>query len=371
MTDTAATATPKPAAPRAAGRAGRNTELPEHLKQYKGVWVFIEHDRGHVHSVSWELMGEARKLADKLQVSVSGVLLGGPDEPLDRFTQEAYAYGADRCYIMRDPVLKGYRNEPFTKGLTDLVNTHQPEIMLLGATTMGRDLAGSVATTLGTGLTADCTELNIDGRALAATRPTFGGSLLCTIMTLAYRPQMATVRPRVLSMPRRDDSRSGDIVEMPLGLVETDIVTKLLDFIPDATRNTVNLTYADVIVSGGKGLKNADNFKLVWDLARVLGAEVGATRAAVQAGWTEAERQVGQTGKTVRPRLYIAAGISGAIQHRVGMESADVIVAINTDPNAPIFDFAHHGIVGNAMQVLPALTAAFRAHLDARIRQAA
>ena len=361
----------KPAAPRAAGRAGRNTELPEHLKTYKGVWVFIEHDRGTVHPVSWELLGEARKLADKLQVSVAGVLLGGPDEPLERFAGEAYAYGADRCYLMRDPVLKGYRNEPFTKGLTDLVNTHQPEIMLLGATTMGRDLAGSVATTLGTGLTADCTELNIDGRALAATRPTFGGSLLCTIMTLAYRPQMATVRPRVMSMPRRDESRSGDIVEMPLGMIEHDIVTKLLDFIPDANRQTVNLAYADIVISGGKGLKNADNFKMVWDLARVLGAEVGATRAVVQAGWAEAERQVGQTGKTVRPKLYIAAGVSGAIQHRVGMEASDVIVAINTDANAPIFDFAHHGIVGNAMQVLPALTAAFRTHLDKRVRKLA
>ena len=354
-----------------AGRSGRSTELPEHLKAYKGVWVFVEHDRGHVNPVSWELMGEARKLADKLQVPVAGVILGGPDEPLDAFAQEAYAYGADRCYVMRDPVLKGYRNEPFTKGLTDLVNTHQPEIMLLGASAMGRDLAGSVATTLQTGLTADCTELNIDGRALAATRPTFGGSLLCTIMTLAYRPQMATVRPRVMQLPPRDDTRSGDIVEMALGMVETDVVTKLLDFIPDANRNTVNLAYADVIISGGKGLKNADNFQLVWELAKVLGAEVGATRAVVQAGWAEAERQVGQTGKTVRPKLYIAVGISGAIQHRVGMESSDVIVAINTDPNAPIFDFAHHGIVGNAMQVLPALTQAFRAHLDKRIRKVA
>ena len=368
----ASPATPAtPAAPRAAGRAGRNTELPEHLKSYKGVWVFVEHDRGHVHPVSWELMGEARKLADKLGVTVSGVLLGGPDEPLDSYAKEAYTYGADQCYLMRDPVLKGYRNEPFTKGLTDLVNTHQPEIMLLGATTMGRDLAGSVATTLGTGLTADCTELNIDGRALAATRPTFGGSLLCTIMTLAYRPQMATVRPRVMSMPRRDDTRSGSIVEMALGMVETDIVTKLLDFIPDANRNTVNLAYADIIITGGKGLKNADNFKLVRELARVLGAEVGATRAVTQAGWCEAERQVGQTGKTVRPKLYIAAGVSGAIQHRVGMESSDVIVAINTDPAAPIFDFAHYGIVGNAMQVLPVLTQAFRVHLDKRIRKVA
>jgi len=363
---------PKPAAaPRAAGRAGRNTELSEALKAYKGVWVFVEHDRGHVNPVSWELMGEGRKLADKLQVDLAGVLMGGPDEPLDAFAKEAYAYGADRCYFVRDRVLKGYRNEPFTKGLTDLVNKHQPEIMLLGATTMGRDLAGSVATTLGTGLTADCTELNIDGRALAATRPTFGGSLLCTIMTLAYRPQMATIRPRVMQMPRRDDSRQGDAVEMPLGMIETDIVTKLIEFIPDASRNTVNLAYADVIVTGGKGLKMADNFKLVWNLARVLGAEVGGTRPVVQAGWLEADRQVGQTGKTVRPKLYIAAGVSGAIQHRVGMEASDVIVAINTDPNAPIFDFAHYGIVGNAMQVLPALTDAFRSHLDKRTRKVA
>lgn len=358
-------------AAKTAGRSGRSTELPEHLKAYKGVWVFIEHDRGQVHSVSWELMGEARKLADKLGVDVSGVLLGGPADKLEEYAREAYTYGADHCYIMRDAVLQGYRNEPYTKGLTDLVNKHQPEILLLGATTMGRDLAGSVATTLGTGLTADCTELNIDGRALAATRPTFGGSLLCTIMTLAYRPQMATMRPRTAPMPRRDDSRTGDIVTMELGMVEADIVTKLLAFIPDATRNTVNLAYADIIVTAGKGLKNADNMRLVWDLARVLGAEVGATRAVTQAGWLEAERQVGQTGKTVRPKLYIAAGVSGAIQHRVGMESSDIIVAINTDANAPIFDFAHHGIVGNAMQVLPVLTEHFRSYLDKRIRKVA
>ncbi|MBI5335399.1 MAG: electron transfer flavoprotein subunit alpha/FixB family protein [Burkholderiales bacterium] len=356
-----------------AGRAGRNLELPEHLKAYKGVWVFIEHDRGSVHPVSWELLGAARRLADTLGVGVSGVLMGGPDEPLQDHAQEAFRFGADTCYLMHDPVLKGYRNEPFTKGLTDLVNQYQPEILLLGATTMGRDLAGSVATTLQTGLTADCTELNIDPatRALAATRPTFGGSLLCTIMTLAYRPQMATCRPRVMPMPQRQEGRSGSIVTATLGMVETDIVTKLLDFIPDADRDTVNLTYADIIVSGGKGLKTPDNFKLVWDLAKVLGAEVGATRPVVQAGWVEAERQVGQTGKTVRPKLYIAAGISGAIQHRVGMQDADCIVAINTDANAPIFDFAHHGIVGNALQVLPALTEAFRTHLSRRVRQAA
>jgi len=368
-TPNAATAAP---AKRPAGR-GRNTELPEHLKAYKGVWVFLEHDRGHVHSVSWELVGEARKLADTLGSTVSVVVLGGVDEALEKFAAEAFTYGADKAYIVHDPVLKGYRNEPFTKGLTDLVNKYQPEILLLGATSMGRDLAGSVATTLLTGLTADCTELRIDpvSKALAATRPTFGGSLYCTIMTLAYRPQMATVRPRVMLMPPADSSRAGEIVQDTLGMVETEIVTKLLDFIADANSNKINLPYADVIVSGGKGLKNPENFKLVFELARVLGGEVGATRPCVQAGWVDAERQVGQTGKTVRPKLYIAAGVSGAIQHRVGCEGSDVIVAINTDPNAPIFEYAHYGIVGNAMQVLPALTQAFAAHLALRSRQVA
>jgi electron transfer flavoprotein alpha subunit len=182
---------------------------------------------------------------------------------------------------------------------------------------------------------------------------------------------MATVRPRVMPMPRRDDTRTGTIIEATLGLAEDDIVTKLLDFIPDANSNKINLAYADVIVSGGKGMKNAENFRLIRELAQVLGGEVGASRPVVQAGWVEAERQVGQTGKTVRPKLYIAAGISGAIQHRVGMEGSDVIVAINSDPNAPIFDFAHYGIVGNAMQVLPALTDAFRDHLAVRARKAA
>lgn len=355
-----------------AGR-GRNLELPEHLKSYRGVWVFIEHERGHVHQVSWELLGVARRLADTLGVHVGGVLMGGANEDLDSFARNAWEYGADTCYVVRDPVLDGYRNEPYTQALTELVNRHQPEIVLLGATSMGRDLAGSVATTLQTGLTADCTELAIDPatRALAATRPTFGGSLYCTIMTLAYRPQMATVRPRVMPMPQRDATRGGTLVEGSLALSESAIVTKLLEFIPDAEGNAVNLSYADIIVSGGKGLKTPENFRLVWELARVLGAEVGATRPVVQAGWIEQARQVGQSGKTVRPKLYIAAGISGAVQHRVGMEGADLIVAINSDANAPIFDFAHVGIVGNAMQLLPALTQAFRQHIDARTPRAA
>jgi len=351
------------AAPKRAGRG--KAELDERLKAYKGVWVFIEHERGHVHPVSWELLGEGRKLADALGVSLSGVVLGLPGLPTRRFCEEAFFHGADSCYLIEDAVLGSYRNQPYTKGLTDLVNAYQPEILLLGATTQGRDLAGSVATTLKTGLTADCTALTIDqeSRTLAASRPTFGGSLLCTILTLNFRPQMATVRPRVMAMPDRDATRRGTIVEHPLGLIETQIVTKLLSYIPDDQQDKPQLPFADIIVSGGRGLKNADNFQLIWTLARVLGAEVGASRPVVQAGWVDLDRQVGQSGKTVRPKLYIAAGISGAVQHRVGMEASDVIIAINNDPNAPIFDFATYGIVGNAMTILPALTQAFEQQL--------
>ncbi|GMV56092.1 MAG: electron transfer flavoprotein subunit alpha [Betaproteobacteria bacterium] len=340
-------------------------ELDERLQSYKGVWVFVEHERGAVHPVSWELIGEGRKLADQLGVPLSGVVLGAPGLPTRRFCEEAFFHGADHCYLIEDAVLANYRNEPFTRGLTSLVETFKPEILLLGATTQGRDLAGSVATTLKTGLTADCTGLAIDpeNRGLAASRPTFGGSLLCTILTLNYRPQMATVRPRVMAMPDRDASRRGTITEHPLGMIETDIVTKVLEYIPDNRQDTPQLPFADIIVAGGRGLKKPENFQLVWDLAMVLGAEVGASRPVVQAGWVEADRQVGQSGKTVRPKLYIAAGISGAVQHRVGMEGADVIVAINNDAGAPIFDFATYGIVGNAMTLLPALTEAFRQHI--------
>lgn len=340
-------------------------ELDDRLKAYKGVWVFIEHERGAIHTVSLELLGEGRKLADMLGVELAGVVMGPPGETTRGFCQEAFYHGADLCYLIEDPLLTDYRNEPFTKGLTDLVNKYQPEILFLGATTLGRDLAGSVATTLKTGLTADCTELNIDldVRSLLASRPTFGGSLLCTIQTLNYRPQMATVRPRVMAMPERDETRSGRIIEDQLGMIEDSIITKVLEFIPDEMQDKPQLPFADIIVAGGRGMKKPENFKLIWDLAQVLGAEVGATRPVVQAGWVELDRQVGQSGKTVRPKLYIAVGISGAIQHRVGMDASDVIIAINNDPNAPIFDFAHYGIVGNAMTILPALTEAFKAHL--------
>ncbi|MGQ9371341.1 electron transfer flavoprotein subunit alpha/FixB family protein [Azospirillum sp. ST 5-10] len=344
---------------------GRRFQLPEHLKAYQGVWVIVEQERGAVHSVSWELVGEARKLADKLGVEVGAVVLGADGPDIDRICGEAFGYGADLVYRVTHPVLADYRTDPYARVMTEVVNTHKPEIVLLGATTLGRDLAGAIATTLTTGLTADCTELDIyaENRSLAATRPTFGGTLLCTIQTLAYRPQMATVRPRVMAMPERDESRVGRVVPVTPTLAEEDFVTKVLSFIPDSERNEAQLAFADVIVAAGKGLQKPENMSLVWDLARVLGAEVGASRPLVQAGWVGNDRQVGQTGKTVRPKLYIAAGISGAIQHRVGMEKSDLILAINTDPNAPIFDFAHQGIVGDALKILPALTAAFSSRL--------
>src|SRR5208282_4739186 len=219
--------------------------------------------------------------------------------------------------------------------------------------------------TLFTGLTADCTELAIDDvGSLAATRPTFGGSLLCTILTLNFRPQMATVRPRVLSMPARERGRAGRIVEHSVAMPEESIVTKVLSFIPDRSSEQVQLAYADIVVAGGLGLKSPDKFQLVKDLAGVLRGEYGGSRPLMQKGWIPADRQIGQTGKTIRPKLYIAAGISGAVQHRVGVEGADLIVAINTDPNAPIFDFAHIGIVANALQLLPALTEMFRQRLS-------
>lgn len=337
------------------------------LESWRGVWVNIELERGRVHPISWELLGEGRKLAVQLGVCLSAVVVG-PDEPATaEACSEAIFHGADCVYVVRHPVLAHYRTDPYTKVLTWLIERHKPEILLLGATTLGRDLAGAVATTLATGLTADCTELRIDSetRSLAATRPTFGGSLLCTIHTLQCRPQMATVRPRVMAMPARDAQRTGQIVPEIAALEEDEIVTKVLAFIPDAAAEEAQLAYADIVVAGGRGLGGPANFQLVKELARVLNGDYGGSRPVAQAGWIGLDRQIGQTGKTIRPKLYIAAGISGAVQHRVGVEGADVIVAINSDANAPIFDFATYGIVGDALRILPALTDALRARSPA------
>jgi electron transfer flavoprotein alpha subunit len=239
-----------------------------------------------------------------------------------------------------------------------LTQKYHPEVMLLGATTMGRDLAGAVATSLQTGLTADCTGLSIDpqSKLLEQTRPAYGGNIMATILCEKSRPQMATVRPRVMPLPERDDTRRGEIVREPLGMTEDDIAVKLVEYLPEAkSEDEVRLEDAHVIVAGGRGLGGAAGFEMLRELADLLGGVVGASRAAVDSGWMPHFFQVGQTGKTVRPKLYFACGISGAIQHLVGMQTSDVIVAINRDPNAPIFQMANYGIVGDVYRIVPSL----------------
>ncbi|MGZ2505053.1 electron transfer flavoprotein subunit alpha/FixB family protein [Rhizobium leguminosarum] len=346
-------------------RASATKGLPKHFRDNRHVWVFMELERGQVHPVSIELLGEGRELADKLGAQLAGVVIGAAEGVGTRpAVAEAFAYGADLAYLVESPLLSDYRNEPFTKALSDLVILHKPEILLLGATSLGRDLAGSVATTLETGLTADCTKLDVDADgSLAATRPTFGGSLLCTIYTLNCRPQMATVRPRVMATPKRVASTIGPVIRHDLMMIEEEIVTKVLGFLPDRRSETINLAYADIVVAGGLGIGTAENLEHVMVLARTIGGEFGCSRPLVQKGWMGLHRQIGQTGQTIRPKLYLAAGISGAVQHRVGVEEADLIVAINTDSNAPIFDFAHVAVVADAIGLLPALTAAFTRRL--------
>ena len=330
---------------------------------YKDVWVFVEHEQGKVSSVSFELLGQGRKLADALGCTLCGMLLCS-NEGMDTFIREAIAYGAEKVYVTESPLLKEYRTDPYASGAVNLIRTFKPEIVLFGATTQGRDFAGTVATTLETGLTADCTGLDIDPekKMLRQTRPAFGGNIMATILDYPnYRPQMATVRPKVFAMPARDDSRKGEVIKEPLPITEDKIRTKILEFIKGA--ESVNLVDAEIIVSGGRGIGNAENFKIIRELADVLRAAVGASRATVDAGWISYDHQVGQTGRTVRPKIYFACGISGAIQHQAGMKTSDIIVAINKDPDAPIFKVATYGIVGDIFTVVPMLTQEFRKRL--------
>ncbi len=294
-------------------------------------------------------------MASALNWPEPSVVIGDNVEGL---CQESFAYGASKVYLVDDPVFHHYRTEPYYKAVCYLVDKYKPEIVLIGATGLGRDLAGAVATKLNTGLTADCTGLSIDERGfLLQTRPAFGGNIMATILTERTRPQMATVRPHVMPLPEKDMSRKGDIVRESISIREEDILTKVLEVIEDVRQGAecIDLTAADVIVSGGRGLRAKENFALLQELADELGGVVGCSRAAVESGWMPAERQVGQTGKTVRPKIYIACGISGAIQHLVGMQGSDVIIAINQDRQAPIFEVATYGITGDVFQVVPAI----------------
>lgn len=321
------------------------------LSAYKGVWVFAEQRNEKLMGTAFELLGEGRKLADKLGVELSAVLLGSGVENL---SDELIHYGADRVILADHPELKMYTTDGYTKVIVDLVNSKKPEIILIGATNIGRDLGPRIAARLDTGLTADCTKLEIDEeqKILLQTRPAFGGNIMATIITPNHRPQMATVRPGVMKKLESDTSRKGVVEKVAVQLEPKDIRTVVKEVVKSA-KQAVNLVDAEVIVSGGRGLGNPDGFKLIEELAKELGGVVGSSRAAVDSGWISQDHQVGQTGKTVRPRIYIACGISGAIQHLAGMQSSDCIVAINKNPDAPIFDVADFGIVGDLYKVVP------------------
>ncbi|MGD8238157.1 MAG: electron transfer flavoprotein subunit alpha [Armatimonadota bacterium] len=322
--------------------------------QYTGVWVVAEHRDGGLAGVTLELLGEGRKLAGELQTDLSLALIG---DGVDGLAVEAAAYGADRIYLVQDPVLSAYRTGPYTDCMCGLINQHKPEIVLIGATTMGRDLASRIAARIGAGLTADCTGLDIDPdtRLLRQTRPAYGGSIMATILCEQARPQMATVRPKVMRKAEPDAARKPAVIDVPVQLEEKSVATKIAEVVR-SSGPAVDLHEAEIIVSGGRGLREADNFALIEGLADALGGSVGASRATVDADWIPAYHQVGQTGKTVQPKLYVACGISGAVQHLAGMSSSDCIVAINNDPDAPIFRVAHYGIVGDLFEVVPALT---------------
>ena len=326
--------------------------------QYKDVWVYLEVCEGKLRNVGLELLGEGRKLADGMGQSLASVLIGHNVEGL---AQEAFAAGSDKVYLVDAAELAQYNTDSYTATLFDLISNYKPSVILMGATNDGRDFGARVACRVGTGLTADCTGLGIDEATgfVSWTRPAFGGNIMATIICPEHRPQMGTVRPSVFKKPVLDYSKKGELIRVASKIKQEDMRTKLIDMIHVCTVSC-NLEEAEIIVSGGRGMCKPENFSLVEDLANVLGASVGASRAVVDAGWKPALHQVGQTGKTVGPKIYFACGISGAIQHLAGMSSSDLVIAINKDPDAPIFKMADYGIVGDVLEVLPILTEEFK-----------
>ncbi|MFZ7101533.1 MAG: FAD-binding protein [Peptococcaceae bacterium] len=326
--------------------------------QFKDVWVYLEANKGKLLNVGLELLGEGRKLAEARGEKLAGLIIGDNDFGL---AQEAIAHGADVVYLVKDPQLRHYSTDGYAKAVIDLIENHHPSVILLGATRNGRDLGPRVACRIKTGLTADCTGLAIDEETglVVWTRPAFGGNIMAAIVCPEHRPQMGTVRPAVFKKPIPDYSREGRIIKVETEINPADIRTKLMEIV--RTRHVANnLAEAEIIVSGGRGLGKPENFARLEELADVLGGVVGASRAAVDAGWISQEHQVGQTGKTVAPKIYFAFGISGAIQHVAGMSSSQVIIAVNKDEQAPIFSIADYGIVGDCLEVLPLLTEEFK-----------
>jgi len=326
----------------------------EDLSSYRGVWVFAEQRDGVIASVVFELLAKAKVLAQDLGTYVGATLLGSG---IEEKAKELIHRGADKVFVVDSPALEHYIAENYTKAIVGLVEKHKPEIILAGATTTGRSLVSRIAVNLYAGLTADCTGLDIDKekKILIQTRPAFGGNIMAQIISPNFRPQMATVRHKVMPEAEADTSKTGEVIKENFDEKNKDERIKFLDFIKE-TISTVNLSEADIIVSGGRGLGDPKNFKLIEELAESLGAAVGSSRACVDAGWIPYSHQVGQTGRTVCPKIYIACGISGQIQHLVGMQSSKTIIAINKDPDAPIFKVANYGIVGDLFEIIPLLT---------------
>ncbi len=321
------------------------------LSGWSGVWVYAEFRHGRVAPVSHELLGIGRRLADERKVQLSAVIMGSG---LGTAAQELVAYGADQVFQVDDKALAHFTDEAYGNVLFDLIKAHQPEIVLAGATAIGRSFIPRVATMMGTGLTADCTQLEIrpeDG-LLLQTRPAFGGNIMATIVCRRTRPQMATVRPNVMKVGVRDASRKGEIVNVAPLAARVTTKVKVVRSVQEEG-DQVNICEADIIIAGGRGMENVKGFGIISALAKATGGAVAASRAAVDSGWISYAHQVGQTGKTVCPKLYVACGISGAIQHLVGMQSSDTIIAINRDAEAPIFAVATYGVVGDAFAILP------------------
>ena len=330
------------------------------ITQYSGIWVFAEQRDGKLMPVVLELLGEARKLADGVGTEVSAVLCG---ENVEGLCADLFAYGADKVYLADAPELKNYTTDGYAKVIDEAIKMYKPEIVMYGATHIGRDLGPALAVKSGTGLTADCTQLELpaEDRQFRMTRPAFGGNLMATIMCPHHRPQMSTVRPGVMKkLENPQTGKQGEIVKLNVSFAEGDIRTKVLEIVKTA-KDAVSLTDAKVIVAGGMGVGSAEGFKLLEELAEKLGGIVAASRAAVDAGWIDKSRQVGQTGTTVKPQIYIACGISGAIQHIAGMQDSDYIIAINNNEAAPIFEVADYGMVGDLHKVIPELIAALDA----------
>lgn len=330
----------------------------------QGVFVFVEQRGGKLQKVGRELLGEAARLAAELGEQVTGVLAG---DNVASLAPELIACGAHRVILVEDPALEPYMTEPYTKALVSVILAYAPSVLLFGATSIGRDLAPRAAARIHTGLTADCTALAVDpeSRLLLMTRPAFGGNIMATIVCRSYRPQMATVRPGVMPMPIPDENRTGEIIRHAVAFTPADHNVELMAIIPNQVKS-VDITAAKVIVAGGRGVGGPEGYAMLQQLASVLGGEVAASRMGVDRGWIEKTRQVGQTGKTVRPAVYIACGISGAIQHLSGMQDSDTIIAINKDPDAPIMAEADLAVTGDLREIVPKLLQAVKQYKSAK-----